>query len=419
MSPVALPSTTAAVLHGPRDMRITERTLWPPSQGQVQVQVVSTGLCGSDLHYYMQGRNGDFAVRAPLVLGHEAAGIITAIGPGVSNFSIGQRVAIEAGINCRACGFCDKGRYNLCKGMRFCSSASIYPHVDGTLQTRMNHPAHVLHPLPDSCTFEQAALAEPLSVLIHASRRCKLAPSQSVFVFGVGAIGLLACALAKHTGASRVVAADINPQRLEWAKKNGFADEVYCLPTPSPAHSSHSTSPSAPTAPSIPKTNGMANGTTASKPAPTPAPSQPTMHSEDSLRKAKEGAMTCLAAFDAKDGFDVVFECTGAETAIQMSVFVATTGGRVMLIGMGTRSALMPLSTAALREIDIMGSFRYANTYPEALHLLASGSLPTVSRLVTHRFGLSETKKAFETLARGVDDKGALVLKVMVGADSS
>ena len=159
--PAIISHSTAAVLHGPRDIRITERKIWPPSQGQVQVQIVTTGLCGSDrmsllspslfsltyflVHYYMNARNGDFAVSQPLVLGHEAAGIVTAVGQGVKNFKIGDRVAIEAGIYCRACNFCDKGRYNLCRGMKFCSSAAVYPHVDGTLQAKMNHPAHVLH----------------------------------------------------------------------------------------------------------------------------------------------------------------------------------------------------------------------------------------------------------------------------------
>jgi len=127
--------------------------------------------------------------------------------------------------------------------------------------------------------------------------------------------------------------------------------------------------------------------------------------------------MAALAAFGAPEGFDIVFECTGAESAIQMSVFAAMTGGRVMLIGMGTRAAYIPLSTAALREIDILGSFRYADTYPEAIAMLSSKSaLPKlVAKLVTHRFKLEDTRKAFEMLARGVDDKGGLVLKVMVG----
>lgn len=98
------------------------------------------------VHYYLEGRNGDFALQAPLVLGHESAGIVTAVGPGVKNLVPGQRVAIEAGIMCKECNYCQAGRYNLCKGMRFASSAKTFPHLDGTLQDRMNHPAHVIHP---------------------------------------------------------------------------------------------------------------------------------------------------------------------------------------------------------------------------------------------------------------------------------
>ncbi|TFK38169.1 chaperonin 10-like protein [Crucibulum laeve] len=376
MSPVALPSHSAAVLYGPRDLRIEERTLWPPSTNQVQVQIVSTGLCGSDLHYYSHGRNGDFAVRAPLVLGHEAAGIVAAVGPGVTNFVPGQRVAIEAGIMCRNCDFCKKDRYNLCKNMRFCSSASVFPHADGTLQSRMNHPAHVIHPLPDSCSFEQAALAEPLSVLIHATRRASFTSGQSALVFGVGAIGILACAVAKSLGATRVVAIDINQARLDFAKANGFAEEVYCLPV----------------------SDKNEKKTT-----------------EEQLRHAKEAAGMALAAFGQKEGFSTVFECTGAEPCIQMSIHVAQTGGKVMLIGMGTRNVMLPLSTAALREVDIHGSFRYANTYPEALALLSSGKLEGIEKLVTHRFSLEDTKKAFDLLAKGQDEQGRMVLKVMVG----
>ena len=162
MSPAALQQQHAAVLHGPKDLRVDSRTLWPPQQGQAQVAVVSTGLCGSDcmfsspqprppshttpVHYYLHGRNGDFALQSPLVLGHEATGVVTAVGPGVKNLHIGQRVAIEAGVMCKNCDYCLKGRYNLCKKLRFASSAKTFPHLDGTLQERMNHPAHVLHP---------------------------------------------------------------------------------------------------------------------------------------------------------------------------------------------------------------------------------------------------------------------------------
>ncbi|KAI0251182.1 GroES-like protein [Lactifluus subvellereus] len=377
MSPVALPQQRAAVLHGPTDLSIDDRTLWPPQQGQAQVAVVSTGLCGSDLHYYLHGRNGDFALQAPLVLGHEAAGVVTAVGPGVKNLVPGQRVAIEAGIMCNNCDYCSKGRYNLCKNLRFASSAKTFPHLDGTLQERMNHPAHVLHPLPDNISFEEGALAEPLSVLIHASRRAALSAGQTVLVYGVGTIGLLACALAKSRGCSRIVAVDINQTRLAFAKTHGFAEDVFCL----------SASPKV----KLP---------------------------EEQLRRAKESADQLLEAFGEDNGFDVVFECTGAEPCIQMAIHTAITGGRVTLIGMGTRNTSLPLSAAALREVDIQGSFRYANTYPEALALLASGKLQNLDKLVTHRFSLSDTAHAFDLLTRGVDERGDMVLKVMISSGS-
>ncbi|KAF8196011.1 GroES-like protein [Pholiota molesta] len=453
-------TTTAAVLYGPNDIRVQhDRPIWAPAPGYAQIKVVATGLCGSDLHYYSHGRNGDFAVRAPLVLGHESAGIITAVPHQVTNLKVGQRVAIEAGISCRACAFCDSGRYNLCRNMRFCSSASRYPHSDGTLQARMNHPAHVLHPLPDDVSFELAALAEPLSVLIHASRRCALGSSsqrESVLVFGVGAIGLLACALAKHRGARRVVAVDINPVRLEFAKKNGFADDVYCLPAPGgpaaaaptvdPCCSISRPSPSASSSPSSSASSASSSSsstpsstpssaTSASSHAHSPVPTTP----DQILAKAQTSATALLAHFDTPEGFDVVFECTGAESVIQMSVYAAVTGGRVMLIGMGTRAAYLPVASFALREVDIRGSFRYAGTYKEALALLspsaaqAAGLEPVlgadgaprptlpelVAKLVTHRFKLADTAKAFELLARGVDEEGRLVLKVIVEGDDA
>lgn len=136
---------------------------------------------------------------------------------------------------------------------------------------------------------------------------------------------------------------------------------------------------------------------------------------EEQFRKLRETATGILTEFDQKDGFDLVYECTGVESAIQMSVFSACTGGKVMLIGMGSRNVMLPLSSAACREVDILGSFRYCDTYPEALRMLGSGELEGVERLVTHRYGLEDTKRAFEVMRRGVGDDGEVVLKVMVG----
>ncbi|KAK7047459.1 hypothetical protein VNI00_006690 [Paramarasmius palmivorus] len=430
MSPVVLPTQSAAVLYGPRDLRVESRALFPPHHGECQVQVLSTGLCGSDLHYFLAGRNGDFAIQAPLVLGHEAAGVITSIGPGVAanypNLRVGTRVAIEAGVMCKNCKHCMDGRYNLCKNMRFCSSAKTFPHLDGTLQEKMNHPAHVLHPIPDNVSFDQAALAEPLSVLLHASRRagvCATSPSltlpsklsstpppvsvfpsttytpdpssKKVLVLGVGAIGLLACALARSLGITRICAVDINQGRLDFAMQEGFVDKdgAFCLSLP-------------------PKVNGHAG-----------------KEKEDpmlALNRSKQNALSALEKFSEPDGFDVVYECTGAESCIQMAIHTAVTGGKIALVGMGTPNVHLPLAAAALREVDLIGSFRYANTYPDALQLLSTSSANSswdlgekVSRLVTHHFDLADAKRAFEVLAKGKDESGGVVLKIAIGPRQS
>ena len=325
----AVQSVNAALLYpGPnRDLRVEERPLWPPKSHEVQIAVAATGLCGSDLHYYAHGRNGDFQVRQPLVLGHEAAGVVTAVGSSVTHVRVGQRVAIEAGIYCRQCTYCEQKRYNLCKAMKFCSSASVFPHFDGTLQERMNHPAFVVHPcvpisvlrsdsfssspsLPDNCTYEQASLAEPLSVLIHASRRANLTAGHSVLVFGVGTIGLLACALAKARGASRIVAVDINQTRLDFARENGFASQTFCLPLP-PAPSSASAS------------THVCSHSPSQAPTPQQLSAERRKEVDDQIRRMKDTMSGILTEFDQKDGFDLVYECTGAESAIQMSVFVS------------------------------------------------------------------------------------------------
>jgi len=238
----------------------------------------------------------------------------------------------------------------------------------------MNHPVELLHPLPENCTYEQAALAEPLSVVLHASRRVNLQKGQSVLVLGAGAVGLLACALAKASGASRVATIDIDSAKLEFVKSAGFANLTYCPPRLE-----------------RPKT------------------------SEEALRRAKESSAQLLELFKIQEGFDVVVECTGAESCIQMAVHCARTGGKVALVGMGTPNPTLPLSAAACREVDLVGVFRYANTYPAALALLASGKLRGIEKMVTQRFPLDRTAQAFEMLAKGKDEKGGLVLKVMVG----
>lgn len=149
-------SVKASVLHGIKDLKIVSsisshlfkltfykesRELPSPGPEEVQVAVTSTGLCGSDLHYFNHYRNGDILVREPLTLGHESAGVVTAVGSKVSKLKVGDKVALEVGLPCGECGLCDEGRYNICKKMNFRSSAKSFPHFQGTLQERINHPA--------------------------------------------------------------------------------------------------------------------------------------------------------------------------------------------------------------------------------------------------------------------------------------
>lgn len=162
-------SYTASVLHGPRDLRLVRsprnlnttssvsvyaytsaqetRTIEEPARGELQIQIKSTGICGSDVSYYSKFANGDLCACAPLSLGHESSGIVVNIGPEVKGFSIGDRVALEVGIPCGKCSICRRGRYNLCKQMRFRSSAKSVPHFQGTLQEKINHPAEWCHKL--------------------------------------------------------------------------------------------------------------------------------------------------------------------------------------------------------------------------------------------------------------------------------
>jgi L-iditol 2-dehydrogenase len=121
------------------------RPLPPPGEGEVQVSVLSTGLCGSDLHYFNHFRNGDIRVLEPLILGHESAGRVVAVGPGVAELKEGDRVALEVGLPCGECPLCLQGRYNICRGMQFRSSAKAFPHAQGTLQEKINHPAKWCH----------------------------------------------------------------------------------------------------------------------------------------------------------------------------------------------------------------------------------------------------------------------------------
>ncbi|KAF2875334.1 chaperonin 10-like protein [Massariosphaeria phaeospora] len=368
----------AAVLHGPRDLRLETRTISDPASNELQIAIKATGVCGSDVSYYNKFRNGDLQAVQPLALGHESAGVVVAIGDAVSGYQVGDRVALEVGVPCDNCRSCQRGRYNLCPGMRFRSSAKSVPHFQGTLQERINHPAKWCHKIPSHVSLESAALLEPLSVAIHATRRAGIEQGDTAIVFGAGTVGLLTAAMAKMSGATTVVIADIDSGRVNYALSNGFAHKGYIV-----------------------------------------TPRRHLTDTADKLAVAKDVSADIMQIASLNDpdfeGADVTFDCTGKEICMQVGLYATRPGGKLIMVGMGTPIQTLPMSASHLKEVDIIGIFRYANTYPIGIKIISSGVLPNLDNMVTHRFkGLAAAKEAFEVAGKTIDKEGKLVLKVLV-----
>jgi L-iditol 2-dehydrogenase len=207
----------AAVLRKPGKVVIEERPIPLAGAGEVVVRVRAVGVCGSDTHYYEHGRIGRFVVEAPLVLGHEAAGEVTDLGPGVTRLVAGQRVSIEPGVPDLTCGQCLAGRYNLCANMRFFGT----PPVDGAFAEYVVVHEAFAHPVPCSVGDDAAALLEPLSVGIWACMKARVTAGSRVLITGAGPIGLVSLQAALAFGATEVVVSDVNPVRLAVAKELG------------------------------------------------------------------------------------------------------------------------------------------------------------------------------------------------------
>ena len=319
-------------------------------------------------------------MREPMSLGHESAGEITAVGSDVQNLRVGDKVALEVGQPCGECARCREGRYNICKSMNFRASARRFPHYQGTLQEKMNAPAAWCHKLPGHVSLELGALLEPLGVAMHASRRAQIVKDSTALVFGAGAVGLLTAAMARVNGAKEIVIADIDQGRIDFATTNKFADTSFLVP--------------------------MKRG----------------QNTEEDLEIAKAtassiGGLKSKTARQEFGEFDTVFDCTGVPSCVQAAIYATRPGGRVVLVGMGNPVYALPVSAAALREVDLVGSFRYASTYPECINLISKtdGTVPDFAKLVTHRYtGLEQAESAFAMAGKTKDDSGNLVLKVML-----
>lgn len=342
----------AAVLQRANVVTMELRPRPEPGPGEVLVRVRSVGVCGSDVHYYTHGRIGPFVVNSPLILGHEMAGTIAALGPGVTARSVGQRVAVEPGVPDRVCDFCRSGRYNLCPNVRFMAT----PPIDGAFTEYVVMPADFVYPLPDHVSLEEGAMIEPLSVGVHAIHRSGLRAGQDVVVLGAGPIGLMTLQVARAAGAGMAVVVDLDAYRLEIAVAMGATAVV--------------------------------NATI-----------------DDPLRRLNE--------LTGGRGADIVFEAAGSPKTAALAVHLTRPGGRVTMIGLPPEDNFpYPLVAAMAKEVDIVTIFRYANVYPSAIALVAEHRVD-VKSLITHRFPLAEAERALQLSDRRED--GVVKALVEVG----
>lgn len=207
--------TRAAVLHGARDLRTTELAIPALGADDVLVRVAAVGVCGSDMHYFQDGRNGQNVLWQPTVLGHEAAGVVVA-GAGVA---AGTRVAVEPAVGCGHCDTCRAGAYNVCPHGTCLGS----PPTNGTMTEYLVVPARAVHPLPDAVDTVLGAMIEPLAVAVWAVRRARVGLSHRVLVTGAGPIGLFVAQVARAAGAAEVIVTDINDHRLAVAEELGLS----------------------------------------------------------------------------------------------------------------------------------------------------------------------------------------------------
>ncbi len=211
----------AVVIHPPHDLRVEDCPLADPGPGQVRVAIRAGGICGSDLHYYQHGGFGTVRVKHPMVLGHEVAGIVEAVGAGVTGIAPGQAVAVNPSLPCGACSFCQAGEQQHCLEMRFYGSAMRDPHVDGGFREALVCEAAQAVPLPEGLDTTTAAFAEPLSVCLHAVRQAGPLLGRRVLVTGAGPIGALTIAAARLAGAREIVATDLTTRARDDRARHG------------------------------------------------------------------------------------------------------------------------------------------------------------------------------------------------------
>lgn len=331
----------ACVIHGIEDMRLEDRPAEALGPHGVRVRVRAGGICGSDLHYFYEGRVGNFVIKEPLIPGHEFSGEVAETGPAVRRVKPGDRVAVNPGRACGHCEFCRRGEINLCANVFFMGSASKFPHMQGGFRESVAVEESQCTAVPGSVPFTTIAFAEPLSVALHAIRLAGPLLGKRVLVSGAGPIGLLIVMAARHAGARSVTSVDIVDATLRAAKAVGAAHAL-------------------------------------------------------NLRTNPDAARDLAATHD---GFDVIIEASGAPAALVSAINIAKRGGTIVQVGTLPHDGLMaPLNLVMAKELTLKGAMRFGVEFDWAVDLLTSGALD-VRPLLTGEFPAERAAQAF-ALAR-------------------
>lgn len=348
------PTMMAARLHGPADLRVEQVPHpGPPGPDQALLRVTAVGICGSDLHSYKDGRIGDAIVEQPLILGHEFAAVIEAIGSDniggdFEPLKPGMRVAVDPAQPCWRCEMCEQGHPNLCHHLHFCGS---YPD-SGSLSQWMHMPARACFAMPDSIDDAGAALLEPLGIAIHAVDLARIRVANSVAILGAGCIGLSILQLAKLSGAQPIFVSDKFPWRL------ALAEELGAIP----------------------------------------------------INCDQEEPVRAVQKATGGHGVDVAIEAAWADESVQQAAEMARLGGRMVIVGISEDDQLrLRHSTARRKGLTIRLARRMKHTYPRSIKLAQSGAV-NLKAMVSHRFPLAQAPQAF-ALNAGYQDN---VVKVII-----
>ncbi|MCL5103997.1 MAG: NAD(P)-dependent alcohol dehydrogenase [Armatimonadetes bacterium] len=340
-------------LHSPLDLRMHEEPEPRPGPGEVQIRIMSVGVCASDVHWYRDGRIGSTVISDPIVLGHEASGVISALGEGVRGLAVGDRVAIEPAKPCMECESCKAGHYNVCPGIPFFGT----PPTDGCFRDYVTWPASLALRIPDSVSFDDAAMVEPLAVGVYAVELAELKPEDTVVVLGAGAIGLSTVQAAKVAGARRIIVSEPIAARRELAIKLGACDAIDPL-------------------------------------------------ASDAVEEVKR--------LTGGRGADAVFECAGDSEAVLQSSRMARVLGKVMIIGIPDDDTYQFDASASRRKQLTAIFVRRSNlTTEKSIEMVAEGKVD-VKSYATHHFSLEDAGKALELAATKGD---GLVRAVVVVSD--